>query len=94
MNTTLQIISEVPIRDFLLAKAFPARTRPLGSTLNNLQQWEGGNFNMPALFMTDPSHWIRSDEYAGWPEWRHSDIKDAPYVHIYKFFDRITGRTR
>jgi len=90
-------ISTVPIRDWLLAKAFPSRTRPMGSTPNTNLVWFTANFDLsnPApenTFMTDPGIWIREDKYNGNFEWRHSDIRDAPYVYIYKLFDKITTK--
>jgi len=87
-------ISNVKIRDYLLAKAFPSRTRPMGSTANS--KWdEVLNFNMSDPtegFMTDSGIWIRTDKYNGIFEWRHSDIKDAPYVYIYKFYEKLTTK--
>lgn len=85
-------ISAVPIRDWLLAKAFPARTRPMGSTQNGEWDAQTGNFDMPTTYMTDPGIWIRTDKYNGTFEWRHSDFRDVPYVYIYKLYEKITTK--
>ena len=91
-------IENVPVRDYLLAKAFPARTGALGSRLNSEWDPQTGNFDMSdpdanETLMTDPSNWFDSEqEYQGRAAWYHSDIKDAPYVHIYKLYNKMTGK--
>ncbi len=82
-------ISGVSIRNFLRSKAFPATTRPMGSSLNKEWHEEYANFDMTGM-MTDPARWIRSEKYNEKKEWRHSDFKDAPYVHVWKVFEKIT----
>ena len=93
LNATYPI-GDVQIKDWLLAKAFPSRTRPMGSTQNS--NWdEDVNLDMSDStegFMTNPQTWIRLDKYNGIFEWRHSDIKDAPYVYIHKLYGKITGK--
>jgi len=90
-------ISAVPISDWLLAKGFPSRTRPMGATaVRDIGGgWSGVSFDMSDPtegFMTDPAQWYDDlDEYNGQPVWHHSDLRDAPYVHVYKLFDKITG---
>ena len=91
-------ISQVKIRDYLLSKAFPARTRPMGSTVNTKWHLTKGNFDMSdpnstKTFMTDPGAWYEPDhKYNGIIAWYHGDIKDAPYVHVYKLFEKITTK--
>ena len=66
----------------------------MGSTQNS--NWdEDVNLDMSDStegFMTNPQTWIRLDKYNGIFEWRHSDIKDAPYVYIHKLYGKITGK--
>ncbi|QBG49011.1 hypothetical protein EGM51_16985 [Verrucomicrobia bacterium S94] len=84
-------VSEVAIRDWLLAKAFPAVTRPMGSTFNSAEKWENVNFDMySADYMTDQAAWHHRENNV--PKWWHSDIKDMPYVHIYKLYNKVTGK--
>ncbi|MCF7864194.1 MAG: hypothetical protein K9L89_05335 [Kiritimatiellales bacterium] len=85
-------IGNVPMRDWLLAKAFPSRTRPMGSTINSQLAWLSGNFNMSALYMTNPSDWPHKEDSVA--KWWHSDIKDVPYAHSHKLFDKITAQER
>ncbi len=92
INNATMNISNLPVRDYLLAKAFPARTGALGSRSNNHTTWEDANFDMHSLFMTDPDEWPTKD--GGNPEWRHSAIRDLPYVHNYKLFDKLNGKER
>lgn len=90
-------VSEVKIRDWLLAKAFPARTRPMGAT--RVGDIGGGwnddsNFDMSDPedgFMTNPGQWPNEDNNHN-KEWRHSDLKKVPYVHVYKMYEKITGK--
>ncbi|QBG46694.1 hypothetical protein EGM51_04505 [Verrucomicrobia bacterium S94] len=85
-------ISNVIVRDWLLAKAFPSRTGPMGSAEN--KEWDAliGNYDMSALYMTDPDSWFDDDKYLERATWHHSDWKNAPYVHVYKLFDKITTK--
>jgi hypothetical protein len=89
-------VSNVEVRDWLLAKAFPSRTGPMGSGSNSNLVWRGVNFDMSdpdanKSFMTDSARWYdQDDEYNGQPVWHHSDWKNAPYVHVYKLFEKIT----
>jgi len=84
-------IAAVPIRDYLLAKAFPARTGALGSRLNTKWHLTDGNFNMADKYIK-PGQWIRPDTYNETLEWRHSDMRDAAYVYVHKFFDKLTAK--
>jgi len=85
-------ISQVKIRDWLLAKAFPSRTRPMGSTANS--KWdEVLNFNMSDPtegFMTDPNAWHHKENNIA--KWWHSDIADMPYVHLYQLYEKIVTK--
>ncbi len=40
--------------------------------------------------MTDSDLWPNIQ--GGKPIWKHSDINEMPYVHIYKVFNKITGK--
>ena len=88
-NATVDI-ANVPVRDYLLAKALPARTGPLGSRNNS--KWEEINFDMSEIYMTNPMGWPHRE--GDIPQWWHSDIKDVPYIHNYRFFDAITAQER
>jgi len=95
-NATVNI-SAVPIRDWLLAKALPSRTRPMGSTAHSETLWDQANFDMsdPLLektFMTNPDNWFHDKTYQGRPAWRHSDFRDAPYVHVHKLYEKLTTK--
>lgn len=86
-------ISQVKIRDWLLAKAFPARTRPMGSTAVNptLNGWGTFNtFDMSALYMTDPGAWHHKESNVA--KWWHGDITDMPYVHLYQLYENIVTK--
>jgi len=88
-NATVDI-SDVPIRDYLLAKAFPARTGALGSRSNT--KWdEDVNLDMSTEYMTDSAQWPHKDNDDN-IEWRHSDFRDVPYVHIYQLFEKIVTK--
>jgi Alpha/beta hydrolase of unknown function (DUF900) len=71
-------------RNQLLAEMFPARTLPAGA--NAITKLASANFNMPELFITDRSYWPNKRTFAGVPEWRHSDIKQIAYPHLYQLF--------
>jgi hypothetical protein len=75
-------------RSQLLAEMIPARALPAGA---NRQERFGdrGNFNMPAQYMTQAAQWPRTSEFNGYKEWKHSDVKDVGYPHLYKLFDKL-----
>jgi len=79
-------------KTLLLAKAFPARTVPVGA--NPLGKLEGlevpRNLDMPALFKTDAVRWPRGGPPLG--EWRHSDLKTIPYLHVYPLYDDFVDK--
>jgi len=79
-------------RDELLAKDFPARTLPVGA--NPLGKLEGlevpRNLDMPALFKTDAVRWPRGGPPLG--EWRHSDLRTIPYLHVYPLYDDFVSK--
>jgi len=70
----------------LLSEAFPARTLPAGSNYLSILG-PSRNFDMHSLYKTNASEWVRSSG-----EWRHSDFKEAPYVHTYKAFDEFVSK--
>ena len=84
-------VSNVIVRDWLLAKGFPSRTGPMGSSANSNLVWRGINFDMFTQFRTDPNKWP-SHEVNGPKIWKHSDWKNVPYVHVYKLFEKMTGK--
>jgi hypothetical protein len=87
-------VSAVKISDWLIAKGFPSRTGPMGSAPVDPQisaAWENVSFDMHSLYMTDPSRWPIEDSDDN-KIWRHSDWKDAPYVHVYKLFNKLIKR--
>jgi pimeloyl-ACP methyl ester carboxylesterase len=86
-------VSEVKIYDWLIAKGFPSRTGPMGSSsVRDIGGgWKDVNFNMHSEFMTDFTRWP-SEQSDGTKIWKHSDWKNVPYVHVYKLFEIITGK--
>ena len=91
-------VSAVKISDWLIAKGFPSRTGPMGSAANVKWPVTTANFDMsdPTKgFMSNPDKWFdKEDEYLGRPVWHHSDWKNAPYVHVYKLFEKITTKEK
>ncbi len=92
-------VSQVKVSDWLLAKGFPSRTGPMGSSTvdQTLNAWGSfNNFDMSHPtegFMTDSSEWLfKKPNHNQENEWRHSSWKDAPYVHVYKLFEKITTK--
>jgi hypothetical protein len=75
-------------RSQLIAEMFPARTLPAGANVV-ASFGNSANFNMPALFITDPATWPRPAEFNGVKEWRHSDIREIAYSYMYKLFDKF-----
>ena len=72
----------------LLAEAFPALTLPAGAnpvTRLGTQR----NYNMPALFITDPLKWPDEEEFANLPQWKHTDVRGAAYSHLYRLVDKL-----
>jgi len=90
-NATVNI-ANVSVRDYLLAKAFPSRTGPLGSRGNSMWPPTTANFDMSSEYMTNPAGWPHKEDNIA--KWWHSDIRDVPYVHNYSFFDTITAQER
>jgi hypothetical protein len=72
------------VRDWLLAKGFPARTRPMGSTEISLNEWEK-SYDMAVDFLED-STWPREDRLNGVKEWRHGDFKDVAFPHVRELY--------
>ena len=44
---------------------------------------------MPAQYMTQAAQWPRTSEFNGYKEWKHSDVNDVGYPHLYKLFDKL-----
>jgi hypothetical protein len=89
-------VSNVEVRDWLLAKGFPSRTGPMGSSTvdQTLNAWgDYNNFDMFTEFRTDPDKWPSKQE-DGTKIWKHSDWKNVPYIHVYKMFEKITGKEK
>src|SRR4030095_3763094 len=79
-------------QDHLLAEMIPARTLPTGANYVNKLTADAGeerNFNMPTSFITDVTQWPRTDTFGGVREWKHCDVKDVAYLHLYKMFIRF-----
>ena len=38
---------------------------------------------------TNEKKWPRDEIYLNHKEWRHSDYKDVPYQHVFKFYNKI-----
>jgi len=81
-------IDHVAMTDWLLAKAFPSRTRPMGSTSNSKWPLTTANFDMSSLGFENPSTGFFSGDDNN--EWHHNDIREAPYIYVHKLFDKIT----
>ncbi|NTV15676.1 MAG: hypothetical protein HGA96_17395 [Desulfobulbaceae bacterium] len=86
----------VKIRDWLLAEAFPATTLPMGANENGKLTLPGQNIDMSGVKTPDggccktrEDLWPRKDTYNGYREWRHSDYKDMPYLHVYEFYKTL-----
>lgn len=84
-------VGEVRIRDYLLAKAFPARTRPMGSApiapglrwTDNYDMASSDQVNENGLMLHG---WPRTTKYNDLPEWRHSDFKDVAYIYVQELY--------
>ncbi len=69
-------------RDRMLAESFPALTPAVGTKgVGSFPQ--NYNFNMQTNFETN-NQWPRSDN-----KWRHSDMKNVPYLYVYTLFDKF-----
>ena len=90
----------VKVRDWLLAIAFPATTLPMGANPLGVGLGDDGkpifpdknNIDMTATCMTDSLLWPRTEKFEGKddvPSWFHSDYKDIPYQHTWKFYQKI-----
>jgi hypothetical protein len=44
---------------------------------------------MPAVFITDTSKWPNQTVFSNVKEWKHSDVKEVAYSHLYKCFDKM-----
>jgi len=84
-------ISAVPVRDYLLAKAFPARTGALGSRAISAQvstEWQKATFDMSTQLRNPYASILPGDD----DYWIHSAIRDFPYVHMCNFFRKLVGK--
>lgn len=95
-----KVLGDVKVRDWLLAKAFPALTLPSGANYNGKFDSEtlGHNFDMPALYKTNEAKWpggLRVEPVNGvdGKSWWHSDYKDVAYQHVWKFYNKIVNLT-
>ncbi len=93
-------VQNVWITDWLLAKAFPARTGPLGSR-ENVAWGLKNNFNMTSdKFMTDPAKWpeqrkmINKETKKMEPVWWHTDYEDVAYLHVWKLYQKIVDLSK
>ncbi|QBG48704.1 hypothetical protein EGM51_15315 [Verrucomicrobia bacterium S94] len=90
LDYTESWLDNVLVRDWLLAKGFPARTRPMGSTRSLSVDW--ANYNMAS---DDPYDnglmlhgWPRDTEYNGLLEWFHGDYKDVAYPYVQELYKK------
>jgi hypothetical protein len=84
----------VKVRDWLLAKGFPARTRPMGSSfISPASGWI--SVNMASDDSDDYGlmlhEWPRSNRYIDITgterlEWRHGDFKDVAYPYVQELY--------
>ena len=90
------IVKNATVRDWLLAKAFPALTLPMGANPNNAENWKKNNFDMLPSFATSQARWPRTETEEGRekPVWFHSDYKDIAYQHVHKFYEKIVDLTK
>lgn len=80
---------KVKVKDWLLAEAFPATTLPMGAN-DNGEFVTGNNYNMSEDFKTNVDLWPVLETIPGKSgDWRHSDYKDVPFQHTYKFYNEI-----
>lgn len=91
----------VPVRDWLLAEAFPATSLPMGANVNRAIE-DVKNINMSK---TGTEGIITEGLLCEWPrktkindisinQWFHSDYKDVSYQHVNKFYKRIVQMAR
>lgn len=85
-------LRRVSVKDWLLAEAFPATTNAVGANPIGLEGFPKKNIDMSKPYidngcMTDYSRWPR--RYKGAQVWYHSDYKNAPFVHVYKFYEKV-----
>jgi hypothetical protein len=89
VNNAAVSIANVPVRDYLLAKAFPARTGPLGSRPNGNLIWDTVNFDMSTQLKNPNAPDLPNLD----KDWVHSAIRDNAYVYVCNFFKKITGQS-
>jgi|GEM_PF-6191989 len=89
VDNVWHVEGDVKVRDWLLAKAFPSLTLPMGANPCSKLAPFNGNFNMSEAFKTSENSWPRNREYNGKKEWQHSDYKDVAYPYVYKFYKKI-----
>jgi len=92
----------VPVRDWLLAEAFPATSLPMGANENAKLLRKNYNLSTSGLegFMTEKENttcpWPRkikvNDIYVN--QWFHSDYKDLSYQHVNNFYKKIVEMAR
>lgn len=95
------IVKNATVRDWLLAKAFPALTLPSGANINGKFDSEtlGHNFDMlPSFTMKDSQNnilWPRKEleGQINKPVWYHSDYKDIAYQYNHNFYKKIVDLT-
>ncbi len=81
---------QVNNRDWLLSKAFSARSRPLGSSPMSFGSgW--ANYNMASDNSSVNNGlmlhgWPRTTHYNGGLEWRHGDFKDVAYPYVQELY--------
>lgn len=92
LDYTQNWLSNVLVRDWLLAKAFPARSRPMGSSpIAAGLGWED-HYNMASASAAENGlmlhDWPRDTDYNGLLEWFHGDYKDVAYPYVQELYKK------
>ena len=86
LDYTPDSVGYVQVRDWLLAKGFPARTRPMGSSPIALGTGWEESYDMSTILKTHG--WPRATKYLDDPEWRHGDFKDVAYPYVQDLYKK------
>jgi len=79
----------VKVKDWLLAKAFPALTLPMGANPCGKFGLLNNNIDMSTQLKPDNENWPDNRIENGVEFWYHSDYKDLAYPYVYKFYGKI-----
>ncbi|HTB62594.1 MAG TPA: hypothetical protein VK737_03310 [Opitutales bacterium] len=74
-----------------LAETIPALSLPMGANfVSTLSEFGTRNFNMPDLYVPDPSIWPNSTT-GSVPNWFHSNMREVAYPYLYPFYDKLVN---